>query len=83
MLRARHITTSFLAVPPRHTVTVARAGLQNLDTRWSKGMQRARPPRADAGLLLGYFSRRLISGSCQLKQGWQPAGWRLQHGRAR
>lgn len=43
----------------------------------------SRSPGAAAGLASGYFSRRLISSSCQLKQGWQPTGWRLQHGRAR
>lgn len=57
--------------------------LQNIHTRCSRGMPGARPPRADVGLASGYFSRSLISSSCQLKQGWQPTGWRLQHGRAR
>lgn len=63
-------------------VQAALAPPQNIDTRCSKGTQQARPPWADVGLASGYFSQRLISSSCQLKQGWQPAGWRLQHGRA-
>lgn len=60
-------------------MTAAQAGLQNTSTRYPKGMQQA---QGDAGLASGYFSRRLISSSCQLKQGWQPVRWRLQHGRA-